>query len=132
MVSEHNVKLLLVEDEALIALTLEEVLGEAGFGLDVVHNGRDGEAALQRSAAEYKCLITDVRLPIDGPNGFELGQLARRLSPDIAIIYMSGDAAIEWKANGVPKSIMLQKPFAVAQLVTAVSNLLNDAPLIGP
>ena len=38
---------------------------------------------------------------------------------------MSGASADDWAFKGVPNSIMLSKPFAPAQLVTAVSNLLN-------
>jgi hypothetical protein len=38
---------------------------------------------------------------------------------------MSGDSAEEWASKGVPISIMLAKPFAPAQLVTAVAQLLN-------
>jgi hypothetical protein len=38
---------------------------------------------------------------------------------------MSGAAADQWPSRGVPNSILLEKPFAPAQLVTAVSNLLN-------
>jgi hypothetical protein len=38
---------------------------------------------------------------------------------------MTGAAAEEWGAHGVPNSILLTKPFAPAQLVTAVSQLLN-------
>jgi two-component system cell cycle response regulator CpdR len=41
---------------------------------------------------------------------------------------MSGEHAEEWASKGVPNSIMLAKPFAPAQLVTAVSNLLNSIP----
>jgi DNA-binding response OmpR family regulator len=38
----------------------------------------------------------------------------------------SRDAAAEqWASHGVPNSILLTKPFAPAQLITAVSNLLN-------
>ncbi|MGA8898788.1 MAG: response regulator, partial [Bradyrhizobium sp.] len=40
---------------------------------------------------------------------------------------MSGRDADDWAAKGVPNSIMLAKPFAPAQLVNAVSQLLNDA-----
>jgi hypothetical protein len=40
---------------------------------------------------------------------------------------MSGDSAREWSANGVPESIMLQKPFVLAQLITAITTLLNQA-----
>ena len=41
------------------------------------------------------------------------------------VVYMTGAAADEWASQGVPNSILLQKPFAPAQLVTAVSQLLN-------
>jgi hypothetical protein len=40
---------------------------------------------------------------------------------------MSGAAAADWTSKGVPNSIMLAKPFAPAQLLTAVSNFLNNA-----
>jgi hypothetical protein len=32
---------------------------------------------------------------------------------------------LEWPSKGVPNSIMLEKPFVPAQLITAVANLLN-------
>jgi hypothetical protein len=38
---------------------------------------------------------------------------------------MTGAAADDWASEGVPNSILLKKPFAPAQLVTAVSQLLN-------
>jgi hypothetical protein len=42
---------------------------------------------------------------------------------------MSGDSAFEWHAQGVPGSVMIQKPFVMAQIVTALSQLLNQAPV---
>jgi hypothetical protein len=45
--------------------------------------------------------------------------------PGFPIIYITGGAADEWPSHGVPKSILLAKPFAPAQLVAAVSQLLN-------
>ena len=41
------------------------------------------------------------------------------------IVYMTGAAAEQWPSHGVPNSILLGKPFAPAQLVTAISQLLN-------
>jgi hypothetical protein len=38
---------------------------------------------------------------------------------------MSGDSAHHWAAKGVPRSILLAKPFAAAQLVEAISSLLD-------
>jgi hypothetical protein len=50
---------------------------------------------------------------------------AREINPSFPVVYMSGDSAEDWASQGVPNSIMLSKPFAPAQLVTAVSQLLN-------
>jgi hypothetical protein len=47
------------------------------------------------------------------------------MDPEFPVFYMTGDSADEWASNGVPNSILLTKPFAPAQLVTAVSQLLN-------
>ena len=43
------------------------------------------------------------------------------------VIYMTGTHAEDWASKGVPNSVLLTKPFAPAQLVTALSNLLNAA-----
>jgi hypothetical protein len=49
------------------------------------------------------------------------------LRSDIAIVYTSGDSAGDWPSEGLPHSLILQKPFADAQLVTAISTLINEA-----
>jgi hypothetical protein len=68
--------------------------------------------------------VTDVsvRGRIDG---WEVARRAREIDPEFPIVYMSGTSAADWPSKGVPNSIMLAKPFARAQLVTAVSQLLN-------
>ena len=49
--------------------------------------------------------------------------------PEFPIIYMTGAGTAKWLSRGVPNSMLLEKPFAPAQLVTAVSQLLiNEAP----
>ncbi len=42
------------------------------------------------------------------------------------VLYITGAHADRWPSHGVPNSVLLTKPFAPAQLVTAVSQLLND------
>ena len=44
------------------------------------------------------------------------------------IVYMTGTHSEEWTSKGVPNSVLLAKPFAPAQLVTAISQLLNATP----
>jgi hypothetical protein len=41
------------------------------------------------------------------------------------VVYTSGDSAHQWTANGVPNSVVVQKPYAFAQLLTAVAALLT-------
>ena len=52
-------------------------------------------------------------------------RLVRQIDPAFPIVYMTGAAADDWGSEGVPNSILLKKPLAPAQLVTAVSQLLN-------
>jgi DNA-binding response OmpR family regulator len=123
--------ILLAEDEALLHAVLEDELTAAGYEVMIVASGTHALAELEQGAKRFKALITDIRLG-SGPSGWEVAHRARELAPTIPVIYMSGDCAIQWAAHGVPNSIMVQKPFALAQLVTAVSQLINAASLILP
>jgi DNA-binding response OmpR family regulator len=118
---------LLVEDEALIVFALEEELREAGFEVLSVVKSERAMDAIEQQKTPYRALLTDIDLGGEF-DGWALAHRARELNPDLPVIYMSGKSGIEWKAHGVPESVMLQKPFVFAQLLTALSNLLNGQP----
>jgi DNA-binding response OmpR family regulator len=117
--------LLIVEDEVLLHPVLEDALLEAGFEVVLASSGDAALAELENNAARFKGLVTDIRLGA-GPSGWEVAHHARELEPTIPVVYMSGDSAGQWSAEGVPRSIMVQKPFAMAQLVTAIAQLINE------
>jgi DNA-binding response OmpR family regulator len=119
--------LLYVEDEALIAMVVVLAFEEAGFEVHHLLDGVSAVAALEKDARVYRALVTDVRLP--QLDGWAIAHRARELNPTLPVIYVSGDSAVDWAANGVPNSIMIQKPFANGQLVAAVTTLLNQSPL---
>ena len=79
---------------------------------------------LMGGVRNYSALITDVRLGGD-LSGWDVAKRIREKEPAFPIVYLTGEAAEEWASRGVPNSIVISKPFAPAQLVTAVSNLLN-------
>lgn len=121
-----TILILVVEDEALIRHVLEDALTEAGFELLIATDGRQALAELGAGAARFRAVVTDVNLGA-GPGGWEVGRRARELVPEMPVIYMSGASGHEWASRGVPESVLVQKPFAPAQIVTAVSMLLNHA-----
>ena len=114
--------ILVVEDEPLVRLTIVDALEEGGY---TILEAADGAAAIEHigRSDQLRGLVTDIRLGT-GPNGWEVARRAREKFDCIAVVYVSGDSAAEWPANGVPQSLVLQKPFASAELVTAVANLL--------
>jgi CheY-like chemotaxis protein len=73
-------------------------------------------------------LVTDINLGSGELDGWDVARHAREIEPQFPVVYMSGIEADQWASKGVPNSIMLAKPFAPAQLVTAVSQLLNATP----
>lgn len=117
-------RILLVDDEAAILDLLEAVLTDAGFAVDRAADGVGALEILRAEFAELRGLITDVRLP--GPvDGWELARNARALEPGLAVVYVTGDSEISWAASGVPGSLLVAKPFAPAQVVTAIASLLT-------
>ena len=117
--------ILVVEDNQLIQSLVEETLSDGGFDTAIAKSGEEALTLLQGPAGKYRALVTDINLQ-GKMDGWEVAQHAREIEPDFPVVYMSGNAAADWTSKGVPNSIMLAKPFAPAQLVTAVSNLLNS------
>jgi DNA-binding response OmpR family regulator len=74
---------------------------------------------LEENHGKYRALITDINLT-GQLDGWDVAKLARELNPDMQVIYVTGAAADQWASLGVPNSVLLNKPFAPAQVVTAV------------
>jgi len=114
--------ILVVEDEPLVRLTIVEALQEGGY---TVLEADDGVRAIEQidEQENLRGLVTDIRIG-PGPSGWDVAHHAREKFSSLAVVYVTGDSAAEWPANGVPQSTVLQKPFASAELVTAIAALL--------
>ena len=121
--------LLLVEDDPFVLMIAQEALEDGGYAVVVAANAIEATAILDDRSAEVAGLVTDVRLG-DGPDGWEVARHARELLPLLPVVYMTGDSAADWPVHGVPNSAMVQKPYAPAQLVTAISTLITSADAI--
>ncbi len=116
--------ILIVEDEYLLATELEQALTEAGFAAQITSSGEEALALLTTGDKRYSALVTDVTLA-GRANGWEVARRMREKDTSFPIVYVTAHDR-EWPSQGVPNSIVVPKPFAPAQIVTAVSNLLNS------
>ena len=118
-----TILVLLAEDDSLIAAALADDLEEEEFTVRRAANGWEAIALLD-GEEPFSAIVTDIRLG-EGPDGWEVARHARERNLSI---YMTGDSAHDHAIYGVPDSIMLQKPFVAAQLITAVTTLMNAVP----
>ena len=121
---EEKIVILVIEDDQSIQTVVEDALTEAGFEPAIAASGEEAVTLLQGGKTKYRALVTDINL-LGRIDGWEVAKHAREIDPEFPVIYVTGAAADQWASHGVPNSILLTKPFAPAQLVTAVSNLLN-------
>jgi len=123
-VLEDLLVVLVVEDDAPVQTIVEEALTDGGFEPAIAASGEEAVTLLKSIKGKYRALVTDIQLR-GVMDGWEVAKRAREIDPEFPIVYMTGGNAVEWPSRGVPNSILLTKPFAPAQLVTAVSQLLN-------
>jgi DNA-binding response OmpR family regulator len=128
---QPTIVVFVVEDERLIHMALEEALIEGGYSVEIASAGEEATEKLEAPDAHFGALVTDVNLG-SKLSGWDVARRARELFPLLPVVYMTGADAAEWGVNGVPNSILVHKPFAPAQVVTAVSQLLNQTATPSP
>jgi CheY-like chemotaxis protein len=119
--------IMVVEDDQLIQSLVEDALSDGGFEPAISTSGEEAVTLIRGNRNHYRALVTDINLQ-GTMDGWEVARQAREIDPAFPVVYMTGAAADQWASHGVPNSILLTKPFAPAQLVTAVSQLLNTTP----
>jgi DNA-binding response OmpR family regulator len=126
-----EVRVLVVEDDQLIQAMVEDALSDGGFGSVLTASGEEAISLLQDDTANFRAVVTDINL-LGKLDGWDVGRTAREVDPTMPVIYMTGTHGDEWASKGVPHSVLLSKPFAPAQIVTAISQLLNASPPAPP
>jgi DNA-binding response OmpR family regulator len=89
--SDHPLRVLVVDDERNIADTLSQILQAQGFDSRAAYDGSAALIAAQTFAPEV--LITDVVMP--GLSGWDVAMEYSRLLPDCRVILFSGDAEMD-------------------------------------
>ncbi|HXE58947.1 MAG TPA: response regulator [Gemmatimonadales bacterium] len=115
---------LLVEDEDLVRSLAREVLRRAGFEVIEARSPADAERLVEGGLDRIDLLLTDVVMP--GMSGPELARRLARRRPGLRVLYMSGfsEEAIARHGELSPGSLLLEKPFTIAELVARVRQAL--------
>ncbi|MER5255625.1 MULTISPECIES: response regulator transcription factor [unclassified Streptomyces] len=123
-------RLLIVEDEKRLALSLAKGLTAEGYAVDVVHDGTDG---LHRaSEGSYDLVILDIMLP--GMNGYRVCSTLRAAGHDVPILMLTAKDGEYDEAEGLDTGAddYLTKPFSYVVLVARVKALLRRRGNAGP
>jgi DNA-binding response OmpR family regulator len=121
---EDQLVILVIEDDPPIQLVVEDALTDGGFEPAIAPSGEEAVTLLKGNKSKYRALVTDISLR-GRLDGWEVARQAREIDPAFPILYITAAHANQWASHGVPNSVLLTKPFAPTQLVTAVSQLLN-------
>ncbi|MET0446091.1 MAG: ATP-binding protein, partial [Pseudorhodoplanes sp.] len=115
---------LVIDDEPTVRMLVTDALSDLGHACLEAGDGPSGLKFLQ-SDASIDLLITDVGLP-GGMNGRQIAEAARRLRPNLQVLFITGYAENAVLNHGHIEHGMevLTKPFAVDDLVRRVSRLL--------
>lgn len=116
-------RLLLVEDEVEIQKFLQRALTEAGFDVDTASDA--GTAMKCVADTAYNVLVVDLGLP--DQDGIGLILAFRRVGVTAPVLILSARRSVDERVKGLEEGgdDYLTKPFALAELIARIRNLLK-------
>jgi DNA-binding response OmpR family regulator len=116
-------RILLVDDEVAVLLTLKAVLEISGFDVDTAASAREGVSKLH--TREYQMLITDMRMEHEEA-GVEVIKAARAAAyhPAVALLTAFPVAEEDWQEMGADQ--LLVKPMHTRILLQQIEDLINS------
>jgi PAS domain S-box-containing protein len=120
-------RVLLVEDKEAVRVLTERILSEAGYAVRTAADGLEALELHGGHSEDLDVLITDIIMP--GLSGRELADEMRHRRPGLPVVFVSGyteDYVVE-EAGREGATAFVEKPFAAADLLTAVRAVIDEA-----
>jgi len=123
--ADPRVKVMVVDDEAIVADCLAAMLTDAGYDVTTFNNPKLALAELAREPEAWALVVTDQRMP--GMNGDVLAKAMRERRPDLPIVLSSGygedTSAARMRALGV--DAFIPKPYDIDAAVETVRAVIE-------
>ncbi len=116
-------KILIIEDEKLLADSLKNILEKKGFEVETAYDGETGEEYAMLGI--YDLLILDVMMP--GMNGLEVAKSVRNKKCSTPILMLTAKSSLEDRIEGLNAGAdyYLTKPFDTRELLACINALLR-------
>ena len=116
-------KILIIEDEVMLANSLKRLLESKGFQVEAVYDGENG--AEYAKLGIYDLLILDVMMP--GMNGLEVARHVRSMHCTTPILMLTAKSGLEDRIEGLNAGAdyYLTKPFDSRELLACINALLR-------
>jgi len=121
-------RLLIVEDEPLLRITIADALRKEGWAVDVAEDGVKGAALFEQLM--HDLVLADLVMPRLG--GMDLLKRIKALQPETTVVLITAhgtvDRAVEAMREGAADFIA--KPFSMAQLIVRLNNVCSTRLLV--
>lgn len=113
----------LIEDDTAVLQTLNKALQRAGFSVRPFASPARALFEIKAQASECSAVVTDFTLP--DTDGIAVMRAVHSMAPGIPVVLISGHMGKDQVLAGYREGayLVLQKPFAVANLVTALAEM---------
>ena len=121
---------LVVDDEEQMLRSQQKMLEREGYRVLTAHNGNAALEALAHAEVEVDVALTDLRM--EGLDGMQFIETAKRLYPDLEIVMMTGYGTIETAVEAIRKGAydFLPKPFKRMQMLKIVGRAMERRSLV--
>jgi CheY-like chemotaxis protein len=128
--SDGGETILMVEDDELVRVSVKALIESLGYRVVSARNGREA-LEIMRQDTPIDLLFTDIVMP-GGMQGPQLVAEARRLRPELKVLYTSGHPEYSTLPHGLDPGIeQLNKPYEPQELAAKLRGVL-DSPVAYP
>lgn len=123
-------KILIADDEAIVRSSLDGILKKGGdFETDFA---LDGEEALNKIKSDlYDAVLLDLEMP--KLDGYELLKQARKIYPNLPVIFITGKADVKQIAASIARNHLngfIEKPFTPNEVLEALNKAIKKTKRI--